>query len=194
MADNTPTDANPAKSETPIADPVTVVPMGADFTIRATTEDDKPWIRRLLRRYWATENILSKGQIHNAVDATGLAAFQNDEPVGLITYNIAESPDNPGQHECEILTHNSMADSGGIGSCLLAAVRNEARAHNCRRLWLVTTNDNTPAIRFYQRRDFDICALHKDAISKARDLKPEIPDEGLDGIRVRHEIELEYVL
>jgi N-acetylglutamate synthase-like GNAT family acetyltransferase len=171
----------------PKADPVSVVPMGANFTIRATEEKDKPWIRRLLRRYWATENILSKGKVRNAVDATGFAAFQDDEPVGLITYCIENG-------ECEILTHNSMADSGGIGSCLLAALRNEARAHGCSRLWLVTTNDNTPAVRFYQRRDFDICALHRNAISKARELKPEIPDEGLDGIRVRHEIEMEYVL
>lgn len=187
------TSDNKPNSETPKADPVTVVPMGADFTIRATTDDDKPWIRRLLRRYWATESVLSKGKITDAVDTAGLAAFQDDEPVGLITYIIDTNPET-NEPECEILTHNSMADSGGIGSCLLAAVRNEARAHGCRRLWLVTTNDNTPAIRFYQRRDFDICALHRDAISKARDLKPEIPDEGLDGIRVRHEIELEYVL
>lgn len=169
------------------ADPASIIPMGADFTIRATIEDDKPWIRRLLRRYWATENILSKGKIHDAVNCKGFAALQKDEPVGLILYEIAND-------ECEIITHNSTTDSGGVGSCLLAAVRNEARAHNCHRLWLVTTNDNTPAVRFYQRRDFDICAFHKDAISKARQLKPEIPDEGLDGIRVRHEIELEYVL
>jgi|TARA_Y100001933_G_C18895801_1_gene520330 ribosomal protein S18 acetylase RimI-like enzyme len=172
---------------TPKADPVSVIPMGADFTIRATEDKDQPWIRRLLRRYWATEKILSKGKIHDAVTCSGLAAFRDDEPVGLILYNIDGE-------DCEIVTHNSLADSGGIGSCLLAALRNEARAHGCKRLWLVTTNDNTPAVRFYQRRDFDICAFHKDAISKARELKPEIPDEGLDGIRVRHEIELEYVL
>lgn len=174
-------------SDQPIADPVSVIPPGADFTIRPTEEKDKPWIRRLLRQYWATEQILSRGRVHDAVELPGFAAFQNDEPVGLITYSIEDG-------ECEIVTHNSTADSGGIGSCLLAAARNEARAQGCRRMWLVTTNDNTPAIRFYQRRDFDICAFHKDAIVKARELKPEIPDEGLFGIRVRHELELEYVL
>lgn len=171
----------------PTIDPVAVVPPGADFTIRATTEDDKPWIRRLLRQYWATEKILSRGTVHEVIHYEGFAALQNDEPVGLITYRIQGD-------ECEIITHNSMADSGGIGSCLLSALRNEARARGCKRLWLVTTNDNTPALRFYQRRDFDICAFHRDAITRARSLKPEIPDEGLFGIRVRHEIELEYTL
>jgi len=178
---------DPTNTPSPIADPVSVIPMGADFTIRATTPQDKTWIQRLLRRYWATEKILSKGKLHDAIKLPGFAALQHNEPVGLITYEIADN-------QCEIITHNSNADSGGVGSCLLAAVRNEARAQGCTRLWLVTTNDNTPALRFYQRRDFEICAFHKDAISKARELKPEIPDEGLDGIRVKHEIELEYIL
>ncbi|USO00270.1 MAG: GNAT family N-acetyltransferase [Phycisphaeraceae bacterium] len=168
-------------------DPVSAVPPGADFTIRRTNESDKPWIRRLLRQYWATEQVLSRGTVHNVVDYEGFAAFQDDEPVGLIAFLIQGD-------ECELITHNSMADSGGIGSCLLAAARNEARARGCRRMWLVTTNDNTPALRFYQRRDFDICAFHRDAITKTRVLKPELPDVGLFGIRVRHEIEMEYLL
>ncbi|MBZ0171572.1 MAG: GNAT family N-acetyltransferase [Phycisphaerales bacterium] len=171
----------------PSVDPVSVVPPGADFTIRPTVDADKPWIRRLLRQYWATEQVLSRGRVHDVVACEGFAAFQNDEPIGLITYLIEGD-------ECELVTHNSTADSGGIGSCLLAAVRNQARSRGCKRMWLVTTNDNTPALRFYQRRDFDICAFHRDAIIEARALKPEIPDEGLFGIRVRHEIEMEYVL
>lgn len=187
MPNENDTNPNDSNAPAPTPNPVAVVPLGADFTIRHTTDADRPWIRQLLRRYWATESILSRGVVHDAVHYESLAAFQNDTPVGLLIYNIEGD-------DCEIITHNSMADSGGIGSCLLAAVRNEARAKGCKRLWLVTTNDNTPAIRFYQRRDFNLCALHKDAITKARELKPEIPDLGLDSIRVRHEIEMEYVL
>jgi ribosomal protein S18 acetylase RimI-like enzyme len=172
---------------TQMVDPVSAVPAGADFTIRRTGDQDRAWMRRLLHQYWASDKILSRGRVHDVVHADGFAAFQNDEPVGLITYRVEGD-------SCEILTHNSMADSGGIGSCLLAATRTEARNRGCRRLWLVTTNDNTPALRFYQRRDFDICAFHRDAITEGRRLKPEIPDEGLFGIRVRHEIELEYLL
>jgi ribosomal protein S18 acetylase RimI-like enzyme len=73
-------------------------------------------------------------------------------------------------------------------------VRAKARESGCRRLWLVTTNDNTPALRFYQRRDFDLVAIHRNAVQEARMLKPQIPDVGLDGIRIRHEIEMEYAL
>ena len=172
----------------PQPETIAAVPPGATFDIRPLTPEDRDWVRKTLRRYWASEHVLSRGKVLDAVDLPGFAAFTDkEEPVGLITYHIEGE-------QCEIVTHNSMADSGGIGSCLLAAVRNEARNRGCKRLWLVTTNDNAPALRFYQRRDFDICALHKNAIVETRHLKPEIPDVGLSGIPIRHEIELEYVL
>ncbi|HEX7715028.1 MAG TPA: GNAT family N-acetyltransferase, partial [Bacillota bacterium] len=64
----------------------------------------------------------------------------------------------------------------------------------CQRLWLITTNDNLAAIRFYQLRGFVLVALHRDAIAQSRKLKPEIPLRGIDGIPIRDEIELEVVL
>jgi ribosomal protein S18 acetylase RimI-like enzyme len=174
-------------------DPSSIVPPGSSFTVRAIDpETDKPWVRRLLKQYWASTRIVGKGQVHEADQLPGFGAFRDNEPVGLITYIFHEIGN--GAKDCEIVTHNSLAGSGGIGSCLLAAVRHEARAAGCRRLWLITTNDNTPALRFYQRRDFDLVALYRDAIAAARALKPEIPDLGLFGIPLKHELELEYIL
>jgi len=65
---------------------------------------------------------------------------------------------------------------------------------DCRRLWLITTNDNLPALRFYQRLGWDLVALHRGAVDEARRFKPEIPRVGLDGIALRHELELELLL
>ena len=62
------------------------------------------------------------------------------------------------------------------------------------RVWLITTNDNVRALRFYQRYGFDRVALHRNAVDAARTLKPQIPRVGLDGIPVRHELELEVQL
>ena len=72
-------------------------------------------------------------------------------------------------------------------------MRDEARRHGARRLWLVTTNDNTHALRFYQRRGFDLVRLDRGAVDRARVLKPSIPLEN-DGIPMRHELELELLL
>lgn len=176
-----------AESNDPAQAAIEAVPPGANFVVRRTTQDDREWVRGTLRRYWASEQLLTRGRVIDGMTLPGFTAVRDDEPVGLILYNIEAD-------QCEIVTHNSMAGSGGIGSCLLAAVRQEARQRGCTRMWLVTTNDNTPAMRFYQRRDFDLCALHRHAVTANRHLKPEIPDEGLDGIQIRHEIELEYLI
>ena len=74
---------------------------------------------------------------------------------------------------------------------LLEAAVNAARSSGCYRAWLITTNDNTPALRFYQKKGFRIAALHKDALEVSRKLKPEIPQHGVDGIAILDEIELE---
>ena len=82
----------------------------------------------------------------------------------------------------------------GIGTELIKRVIQEAVSHQCVRVWLVATNDNTNALRFYQTRGFHLAALYKNEVEKSRKLKPEIPSWGLDSIPIRDEIELEMIL
>jgi hypothetical protein len=55
-------------------------------------------------------------------------------------------------------------------------------------------DDNLPALRFYQKRGFDMSRLFCNAVDLSRKLKPEIPLFGIDGIPLKHEIELEMNL
>jgi len=48
---------------------------------------------------------------------------------------------------------------GRSGSACSVPSRSSA-AGGVARLWLAVTNDNTPALRFYQRRGWDVVALH----------------------------------
>jgi hypothetical protein len=53
-------------------------------------------------------------------------------------------------------------------------------------LWVITTNDNTDALRFYQRRGFCLVKVHRGAVDRSRaSLKPEIPVVGAYGIPLR---------
>jgi RimJ/RimL family protein N-acetyltransferase len=81
-----------------------------------------------------------------------------------------------------------------VGTALLSAAREVAADAGCRRIWLVTTNDNTPAMRFYERRGFRQSAVYRDALDRSRVLKPEIPEIGLNGVPIRDEIEYEILL
>ena len=49
----------------------------------------------------------------------------------------------------------------GTGTALIEAVERLAADAGCDRLWVITTNDNTDALRFYQRRGFRLAALHR---------------------------------
>jgi len=96
---------------------------------------------------------------------------------------------------CEILTLHAAARWRGTGTALVNAVLARARQAGRRRLWLITTNDNVDALRFYQRRGFHLSKLHAGAvITSRRTLKPEIPEIGDHGIPLRDELELSLAL
>ena len=79
----------------------------------------------------------------------------------------------------------------GLGSVLVEALREAAIAAGRRRIWVVTTNDNVDALRFYQRRGYRVAAVRIGAVDRARDrLKPSIGRIGQHGIPLRDEIEL----
>ncbi|MDQ1913739.1 GNAT family N-acetyltransferase [Paenibacillus sp. GD4] len=131
--------------------------------------------------------IISRGQVHSLDKLPGYIVLIDDEIRGLLTYNICKK-------ECEIVSLDSMVEGQGIGTKLIDLVIEKAKAVNCQRVWLITSNDNLKAIRFYQKRGFDIKAVHQNAITEARKIKPSIPMIGFDGIPVRHEIEFEILL
>jgi len=77
---------------------------------------------------------------------------------------------------------------------LINTVIQKAKEAYCDRVWLITTNDNTGAIRFYQRFGFSLRAVHIDSMDKARILKPQIPLTGNDEIPLKHEFEFEFII
>lgn len=51
-----------------------------------------------------------------------------------------------------------------MGTVLVDRVVDVARGQGCSRLWLVTTNDNVDALRFYQRCGFRLSAVRCGAV------------------------------
>lgn len=117
----------------------------------------------------------------------GIAAMDGDEIVGLITYRIYDKV-------CEITSLDSLREGQGIGTALLEQVITIAKEKNCHKVSLITTNDNVKAIRFYQKRGFDLVKIHLNSIEQERALKPEIPLTGQNGIPIMHELEFELRL
>ena len=156
-------------------------------SVRELVEDDRPWAIELFRERWGGELVVTNGKARDASLLEGFVAEVDDEPVGLATYETRGA-------ESELLTLDSLRDGDGVCSALLAAVANAAWRQCCRKLSVVTTNDNVRALGFYQRRGFVLTALRKGAVERSRRLKPEIPELGFDYIPIRDELELALTL
>ena len=157
------------------------------FSIQSVNLATSPVLCAFLQEQWGGDTVVSRGVIHKIDTLCGFAAMQGTELMGLVTYDMRDGV-------CEIVTLDSVAETQGVGSALLSAVFDNAKAQGCNRVWLITTNDNTHAIRFYQRRGFTMTALHVNAIEESRRLKPQIPLYGFDDIPILHEIEFEKPL
>ena len=155
--------------------------------IRQINKEDTAWIINLCNERWAGPIQIARGRTLYVDKHPGFIAVQDDKPVGLITYQIDGD-------QCEMTLLDSLVEGKGIGTALVNAVKDIAQQAGCKRLWLITTNDNTAALRFFQKRGFSLVAVYPNALIKSRELKPEIPLIGNDGIPLRDEIELEIIL
>ena len=156
-------------------------------TIQNTTPDDAGWIRDFFKP-GGGEFIISRGRKLFPAELPGFYATDHKgEKVGLATYEIVGD-------QCELVTIDAFARYSGIGTELLARVREADESAGCRRLWLITTNDNVEAMRFYQRRGMSFAAVHVNAQEHSRTIKPAIPKIGFFKIPIRDEVEFEMTL
>jgi ribosomal protein S18 acetylase RimI-like enzyme len=158
-----------------------------DIQIMPIRKEDRNWVADLCSQRWGSTRVAVHGVLYIVLELQGFIAWQADARLGLLTYSISDN-------QMEIVTLDSLHPGIGIGTRLLFEAMQLARQLNCRRIWLVTTNDNTPALRFYQKKGFSIVRIFANALQESRKLKPEIPLTGLDGIPIQDEIELDIKL
>ena len=153
----------------------------------AVSESNRDRINDFLRAHWFSTDLIVRGECVDMTKADGIAVLEDEEIVGLVMFRMDGM-------DCEILSLDSLVSGKGLGTVLLQKAEKIARKNGCTRLKLITTNDNIGAMRFYQRRGFDMAALHRNALEVSRRLKPEIPLLGEHDIPLRHEIEFEKLL
>ena len=159
---------------------------GSRLRVRNRVESDRDEVEAFLVKR-STLRVARLGRVEHALDHPALVAEQEGTLVGVLTYVL-------GDGDCEILTLHAAERFGGTGTELVEAVEALAAGAGCQRLWVITTNDNVDALRFYQRRGFRLAALHPGAVDHSRaHLKPEIPPVGDHGIDLRDELELDKV-
>ena len=155
--------------------------------LRRLTAVDLPRLRQFWIEHWGGDEMIAHGNVYHPEELEGFVVEYENEWVGLITFFIRED-------ECEVTSLDSLREGQGIGTQLINKAIKEARAKNCKRLFLITTNDNLHALGFYQKRGFEIVTVYRGAVNESRKRKPGIPLVGMHGIPLRDEIELEMML
>jgi GNAT superfamily N-acetyltransferase len=154
------------------------------ITIRPREPAEEEEVAHFLRANHS-ERVARLEHLVRPLDHPALVAKEGERLAGVLTYVL-------GDRECEILTLHTAAQGRGVGTALIKAVERVARDAGCARLWVLTTNDNVDALRFYQRRGFRLAALNVGAVDRSRaQLKPEIPEHGGYGIPIRDELVLD---
>ena len=154
------------------------------MTLRPLGDTDREWLTAFMTERWGVPVAVGGGRTHRLDRLPGFAAIgAGGEVAGVVTYLVEDGG-------CEIVSIDAVIEGEGVGTALLEAACSAARAAGCRRVHLITTNDNLRALRFYQRRGFVLAELRPRAVEQSRRIKPEIPPTGLHGIPIRDELVL----
>ena len=155
--------------------------------VRSLEEPEREWAAAFLLESWSGV-VARSGELVDPTGLPGFVALADGERAGLATYAVRAD-------ECELVTIESLREGIGVGRALMDAVREAAVTAGCRRLWLVTTNDNVRALEVYQRWGMELVAFRRNAVTEARKtLKPSIPKRARNGIPIKDELELELRL
>jgi DNA-3-methyladenine glycosylase I len=150
-------------------------------------EADGEWLAVYLEEEWTGPLQARGGEVFDARTLPALIAERGSRRVGLLCYR------DEGDGSWELALLSAEPGHTGVGTALVDALVRRVGSGGL--IWLVTTNDNVDALRFYQRRGFRLRALRPGAVNEARRLlKSQIPATGVYGIELRDELELELVV
>jgi hypothetical protein len=147
-------------------------------TVRAAEDRDRETIDAFHEKVWGGPYVVAHDQ---RFDLRTLPTLIAEDETKRFRGALVWREDGDAR---EIVSIAAVTPGEGVGTALL-----EAAATG--KTWLITTNDNLRALRFYQRRGMRITAVDRGAVDRARALKPEIPLVGADGIEIHDELRLE---
>ena len=155
--------------------------------IERITNETRELVNKFFMENWFSTDMSIRGEIIDGTKLEGFLLQEDNKIIGLVTYTFFGDI-------CEIVSLDSKKENIGIGSALLKEIEKMAIDRNCKKMRLITTNDNLRALQFYQKRGYCLAKLYPNAMDEVRKVKPTVPLIGENDIPLRDEIELEKEL
>lgn len=150
--------------------------------VRQAEPDDREPVLALFRRDFGREAIVAFGEVMPLDELPAIVAEVKGELAGALAYRLLQDA----LHVVALAT-DPMWQRSGVASHLVEDSETLARRHGLTRLVFATTNDNLPALYFYQRRGWTITEVATGVLIHHR---PTPDPKGFAGIPVRDEIRL----
>jgi ribosomal protein S18 acetylase RimI-like enzyme len=154
--------------------------------VREAADGDRAAARELFSRNFGRTGVIAFGQLMDLEAAPTLVADMNGEIAGALAYRLVDG----GLH-IVALAADPMWQRCGVGGHLVAEAELLARRLEIPRVVVSVTNDNVPALYFYQRRGYFIADWIKDGVAKHSSSGSLV---GFAAIPIRDEIRLEKML
>jgi ribosomal protein S18 acetylase RimI-like enzyme len=156
------------------------------FTVRKLmAQKEKSQLRELVKRLWGEEEQLAFDRRFTVTELPAYVARVNKSFVGFTSF--AEVDDAVIVVALGVLPHYQ---GFGVGSRLIGKVQSEAKKLRKRRMLVSTSNDDLPALAFYQSLGFQIFEVKPNVIAE----KHGTIRRGIGGLLVRDELRLQKTL
>jgi len=154
--------------------------------VREATDGDRPAVRALFESDFGRTKIVAFGEVMDIDPMPALVALTTEDLSGALAYRLLG---DDALHIVALAT-DPMWQRSGVGGHLVAEAELLARRLNLRRLVVSSTNDNLPALYFYQRRGYRLTELVPGSVT----IHTGQEVAGFAGIPVRDEVRLEKTL
>ncbi|MCX6551031.1 MAG: GNAT family N-acetyltransferase, partial [Acidobacteria bacterium] len=147
--------------------------------VREAADEDRAAVMDLFRRDFGRTKIVAFGSVMALDDAPALVAEMQGELAGALAYRLR----GDGLQIVALATDATWQRSG-VGGHLVAEAELLARRLQLTKVVFCATNDNLPALYFYQRRGYVISEV---VVGSLTPLNPPPGNTGFAGIPVRDE-------
>lgn len=149
---------------------------------------DKSAFLALMMRHWGSHRMVIGLKLYDCAELPLLGMFTAE---GELLAVASWAHDGDLAVLCAL---HSLKEGEGAASRMLEAVKAAARAAGAVKLRAMLTNDNMPALAFYQKHGFRFSGLYIEAIDAYRSVIPTIIKVGYQDIPVHDALELEIEL
>jgi len=143
---------------------------------------DQKKIKKFVRLFWGEQELLTFDRVFRVAELPAFVAKVGKEVVGFVSFAGI-------QDDLIVVALGMLPEyqGFGIGSSLIAKVEGEARRLGSKRILVSTSNDDLPALAFYQSSGFQIYEVKPNVIAE----KHRGVLRGIGNLPVRDELRLQ---